>query len=154
MADKIDQITIGSTSYDIDLPPDATPSISGLTVSGNVSDGTTTKTMTQLLAGGGGGLTLLYAGYCTDIDGSTGTEIGNSGLYAISGYIEDLASLIGASHLSDKLFIEVIDGNGPDSTMFPLTPGDSQYNFYGIWDTTIDYAIQAAHDEMNIYKLG
>jgi len=42
MADKIDQITIGSTSYDIDLPPDATPSISSLTVSGttDVSSGT------------------------------------------------------------------------------------------------------------------
>ena len=52
MADKIDRLTIGSTSYDIDLPPDATPSISGLTVSGNVSDGTKTKTMTQLLSGG------------------------------------------------------------------------------------------------------
>ena len=42
MADKIDQLTIGSTSYDIDLPPDATPSIASLTVSGttDVSAGT------------------------------------------------------------------------------------------------------------------
>jgi hypothetical protein len=36
MADKIDQLKIGNTSYDIDLPPDATPSIAGLTVSGNI----------------------------------------------------------------------------------------------------------------------
>ena len=34
MADKIDQIKIGSTSYDIDLPPDATPSINSITLSG------------------------------------------------------------------------------------------------------------------------
>ena len=36
MADKIDQIKIGSTSYDIDLPPDATPSIDSITLSGLV----------------------------------------------------------------------------------------------------------------------
>ena len=48
---KIDQIEINGFTYDIDLPPDATPSIAGLTVTGNVSDGSTTKTMTQLLAG-------------------------------------------------------------------------------------------------------
>ena len=42
MADKIDSLKIGSTSYDIDLPPDATPSIASLTVSGttDVSAGT------------------------------------------------------------------------------------------------------------------
>ena len=56
MADKIDQLKLKDAQgndvlYDIDLPPDATPSIAGLTVSGNVSDGTTTKTMTELLAG-------------------------------------------------------------------------------------------------------
>ena len=34
---KIDQIEINGFTYDIDLPPDATPSIAGLTVSGNVS---------------------------------------------------------------------------------------------------------------------
>ena len=39
MADKIDSLKIGSTSYDIDLPPDATPSIASLTTSGNVSIG-------------------------------------------------------------------------------------------------------------------
>ena len=31
MADKIDQLKFGNTSYDIDLPPDATPSIASLT---------------------------------------------------------------------------------------------------------------------------
>ena len=31
MADKIDQLTINGTSYDIDLPPDATPTISSVT---------------------------------------------------------------------------------------------------------------------------
>ncbi len=42
MADnKIDQLKIGSTSYDIDLPPDATPSIASLTVSGAISEGGT-----------------------------------------------------------------------------------------------------------------
>ena len=30
MADKIDQLKIGSTSYDIDLPPDAEPDIVGI----------------------------------------------------------------------------------------------------------------------------
>ena len=39
MADKIDQLKIGSTSYDIDLPVDATPSIASLTTSGNVTVG-------------------------------------------------------------------------------------------------------------------
>lgn len=38
MADKIDQLKIGTTSYDIDLPPDAEPTIAGLTVdNGNLS---------------------------------------------------------------------------------------------------------------------
>ena len=32
MADKIDQLKFGSTTYDIDLPPDATPTITSLTV--------------------------------------------------------------------------------------------------------------------------
>ena len=41
MADKIDQLKIGNTSYDIDLPPDATPSIASLTVSGAISEGGT-----------------------------------------------------------------------------------------------------------------
>lgn len=31
MADKIDQIKVGNTSYDIDLPPDAEPDIKKLT---------------------------------------------------------------------------------------------------------------------------
>ena len=39
MADKIDQLKIGTTSYDIDLPPDAAPSIASLTTSGNVAVG-------------------------------------------------------------------------------------------------------------------
>lgn len=45
MADKIDSLKIGSTSYDIDLPPDATPSIASLTTSGAVTanGGTTTN---------------------------------------------------------------------------------------------------------------
>lgn len=38
MADKIDQIA----GYDIDLPPDATPSIASLTVSGNITEAGTT----------------------------------------------------------------------------------------------------------------
>lgn len=55
MADKIDQLKAKDAQgndvlFDIDLPPDATPSITGLTVTDYVSDGTTTKTMTQLLA--------------------------------------------------------------------------------------------------------
>jgi hypothetical protein len=37
MADKIDQLKVGNTSYDIDLPPDATPSIKSLTVSENIT---------------------------------------------------------------------------------------------------------------------
>lgn len=41
MADKIDQIKIGNTAYDIDLPPDATPNIASLTVSGSISEGGT-----------------------------------------------------------------------------------------------------------------
>lgn len=58
MASKIDQIKIGSTSYDIDLPVDAAPSIASLNVTGSIqagslTDGTTTKTMTEVLAGGG-----------------------------------------------------------------------------------------------------
>lgn len=36
MADKIDQITLNGTSWDIDLPPDATPSIDSLTASSKV----------------------------------------------------------------------------------------------------------------------
>lgn len=51
MADKIDQLEINGTLYDIDLPPDATPSIRDLSVSGNVSDGSITKTMTDVLNG-------------------------------------------------------------------------------------------------------
>ena len=34
MADKIDQLKIGDASYDIDLPPDATPTIQKLVISG------------------------------------------------------------------------------------------------------------------------
>ena len=30
MADKIDQLKVGNTSYDIDLPPDAEPDIVGI----------------------------------------------------------------------------------------------------------------------------
>jgi hypothetical protein len=37
MANKIDQLKIGTTSYDIDLPPDATPSIASLTVGSGAS---------------------------------------------------------------------------------------------------------------------
>lgn len=37
MADKIDSLKIGSISYDIDLPPDATPSIASLTTSGAIT---------------------------------------------------------------------------------------------------------------------
>ena len=37
MPDKIDQLKIGSTSYDIDLPVDATPSIVSLTASSYVT---------------------------------------------------------------------------------------------------------------------
>lgn len=54
MADKIDQLKIGSTSYDIDLPADATPSIASLTTSGNVqvggnlTDGTNSMTVAQI----------------------------------------------------------------------------------------------------------
>ena len=40
-ANKIDQLEINSTKYDIDLPPDATPSIASLTVSGAISEGGT-----------------------------------------------------------------------------------------------------------------
>ena len=157
MADKIDQITLNGTSYDIDLPPDATPSISGLTVTGYVSDGTTTKTMTQLLAGGGGGgFTLLGTGYCSDLEDSIGTQIGNSYLYAIAGWIDSgtLEGIIGSSHLSDKLFIEVIDGAATTSNIFPLMEGDGSYAFFGVWDSTIDGAIQGNYDEIKIYKLG
>lgn len=39
MANEIDSLKIGSTTYDIDLPPDATPSIASLTTSGKVSVG-------------------------------------------------------------------------------------------------------------------
>ena len=41
MADKIDQIKIGNTSWDIDLPPDAAPSIASITTSGNATIGGT-----------------------------------------------------------------------------------------------------------------
>ena len=112
------------------------------------------KQYTGSSSGGGGGLTLLYSGYCSDITGSSGTQIGSSGLYAISGYIEDLESLTGSVSSNDKLFIEVIDGNVLSSNIFLLAQGDGQYTFCGIWDTTIDYAIQENYDEMKIYKLG
>ena len=39
MADKIDQLKIGSTTYDIDLPKDATPSIASLETTDNVKIG-------------------------------------------------------------------------------------------------------------------
>ena len=39
--DKIDSLKIGSTTYDIDLPADATPSVSSLTTSGNATIGGT-----------------------------------------------------------------------------------------------------------------
>lgn len=48
MADKIDQIKIGNTSYDIDLPPDATPTVASITVSGNISDGTNSITVANI----------------------------------------------------------------------------------------------------------
>jgi hypothetical protein len=57
MADKIDQIVIPNssgtaTAYDIDLPPDATPSIASLTLSGDATiGGTLYLTRTQDLAG-------------------------------------------------------------------------------------------------------
>lgn len=49
MADKIDQLTYQNSqgtnvSYDIDLPPDATPSITSLTASGNIEGGAIKKT--------------------------------------------------------------------------------------------------------------
>ena len=56
MADKIDQLTIGNNSYDIDLPPDATPSIASLTTSGNVqiggnlTDGTNSISVANIVA--------------------------------------------------------------------------------------------------------
>ena len=37
MANKIDQLKIGTTSYDIDLPPDATPTIQKLVISGGTA---------------------------------------------------------------------------------------------------------------------
>ena len=43
MATKIDQLKIGTTAYDIDLPPDATPSITSLTVASSIMLGTTGK---------------------------------------------------------------------------------------------------------------
>lgn len=132
-------------------------SVSGNTLTLTKQDNTTEK-FTPSSSGGGGGFTLLYSGSCNDIDGSTGTEISNSGLYAISGYIdaEHLGTLIGSSYLNDKLFIEVIGGGDSraSSTIFPLTKDFGYYRFYGIWDDTIDGAIMGSHDEMNIYKLG
>lgn len=44
MADKIDQLKIDNVSYDIDLPPDATPSIASLTASGTIQGATIKKT--------------------------------------------------------------------------------------------------------------
>lgn len=44
MADKIDQLKIGTTAYDIDLPADATPSIASLTASGAITGGSLAKT--------------------------------------------------------------------------------------------------------------
>ena len=43
MATKIDQLKIGTTAYDIDLPPDATPSILSLTAASSIMLGTTGK---------------------------------------------------------------------------------------------------------------
>ena len=43
MATKIDQLKIDTTAYDIDLPPDATPSIVSLTVASSIMLGTTGK---------------------------------------------------------------------------------------------------------------
>jgi len=40
---RIDQIQIGTDTYDIDLPPDATPSIVSLTVASSIMIGTTGK---------------------------------------------------------------------------------------------------------------
>lgn len=49
MAEKIDQIKIGNTAYDIDLPPDATPNIDKLTSKNlkltNVSSDTSDKAL-------------------------------------------------------------------------------------------------------------
>jgi hypothetical protein len=43
MATKIDQIKIGTNAYDIDLPPDAAPSIVSLTVASSIMIGATGK---------------------------------------------------------------------------------------------------------------
>ena len=37
MANKIDKIKVGTVSYDINLPTTATPSITSLTVTGNLT---------------------------------------------------------------------------------------------------------------------
>jgi len=60
MADKIDQITLNGTSYDIDLPPDATPSIASITTSGDVTVGgnITKNGNTYTLPSSGGELAL------------------------------------------------------------------------------------------------
>lgn len=44
MADKIDQLKIGSTLYDIDLPKDATPSVATVTATGAIEGGSIKKT--------------------------------------------------------------------------------------------------------------
>ena len=58
MADKIDQLKIGATSYDIDLPPDATPSIASLTVSGPTNTAGTEQTTAKFATSNGGSITL------------------------------------------------------------------------------------------------
>lgn len=151
--------TTGELALKDDIPSTyiKSASVSGNTLTLTKQDNTTVK-FTPSGGGEGGGLTLLYNGNCDDISGSTATQIGNSELYAISGYIdtENLETLIGAAYLSDKLFIEVIGGGDSHSSsnIFPLTEDYGYYRFYGIWDDTIDGAIMGAHDEINIYKLG
>ena len=156
-------LTLPTTSGELALKDDIPSTyIKSVSVSGNTltltKQDNTTEKFTPSSGGSGGGFTLLYSGSCNDIDGSAGTQIGSSGLYAISGYIdtEHLGTLIGSSYLNDKLFIEVIGGgtSRASSTIFPLTEDFGYYRFYGIWDDTIDGAIMGAHDEMNIYKLG
>lgn len=74
MADKIDQIQIGSTSYDIDLPPDASPSIASLTVSGttDVSAGTLKlKTVNAPTSSGGSTYGPGTSGYILTSNGTT-----------------------------------------------------------------------------------
>lgn len=63
MADKIDQIKIGSTTYDIDLPADATPSIASILASTTITANTFKKsggTGTQFLMADGSVKSDLY----------------------------------------------------------------------------------------------